>query len=357
MLLLEIISAVAALCGVAYQALCIAAALSFRRQRPQPPDFSPPVTVLKPLRGADPHAYDCFRSHCVQNYPEYEVLFGVNGPNDSAAPIVERLAREFPNVRLLVCPEIIGPNRKVGTLAQMIKSAHYDHFVINDSDILVSPDYLSEVVPPLGDKKVGLVTSLYRGVPGGSIWSTIEALGIVEFAASVLLAYRGNFHYGFGSTLALSRGTLDAIGGIQQFAPYLADDYQLATAVAASGKNVVLAPRPVATVLPDYSFAQFWGHQLRWARTVRDANPAGYFGFVLTFGVLWSLVAVIASRGAAWAWALLALNIVLRILLNVTVGRSVLEERNSSHILLLPLRIVLEPVVWAASWQIGRAHV
>ena len=351
MLLLELIAAGFALCGLAYQALCIAAALAFARQPTPAKNFAPPVTILKPLRGADRLANDCFRSHCVQEYPRYEVLFGVNDSADPAAAIVERLAREFPHVRLLVCPEILGPNRKVATLAQMLRSAQYDYVVINDSDILVDPDYLHEVVGPLADSRVGLVTSLYRGVPGHTTWSKLEALGIADFAASVLLAYRGNFHYGFGSTLALSRETLHNIGGLEQFADYLADDYQLATAVARSGKKVVLAQRAVATLLPNYSFAQFWAHQQRWARTVRDANPAGYFGLLLTFGIAWSVVAVLASRGAAWAWALLAVNTFLRLVATVVVGKSVLDDDlTMRHLWLLPLRVVLEPIVWAVSW-------
>jgi ceramide glucosyltransferase len=350
MSLLELIAAVFALCGLVYYVLCAAAALSFARKRLPSTLFTPPVTILKPLRGADPHAYECFRSQCVQEYPEYEVLFGVNDSADPAAAVVERLSQEYPYVRLFVCPEIFGPNRKVGTLAQMLRHARYDHLVISDSDILVAPDYLRHVIAPLADNTVGLVTSLYRGVSGRSIWSEVEALGIVDFTASVLLAYRGNFHYGFGSTLALSRETLDRIGGLEQFAGYLADDYQLATAVARLGKKVVIAPGAVATLLPDYSFAQFWAHQQRWARTVRDANTAGYFGLLLTFGIVWSVVAVIASHGAAWAWTLLIANALLRGFVTVLIEMSVLKDRRASYNLTLPLRVLLEPLVWAASW-------
>ncbi|MBV9087092.1 MAG: bacteriohopanetetrol glucosamine biosynthesis glycosyltransferase HpnI [Acidobacteriaceae bacterium] len=346
--MLQLAAAIAALCGLTYNAFCTVAALSFPRQRTS--DFTPPVTVLKPLRGADPHAYDCLRSHCVQDYPAYEVLFGVADSNDPAIPTVERLSREFPNIRLLVFPEAREPNRKVGTLARMLASTRYDHLVISDSDILVTPDYLRTVISPLSDPAVGLVTSLYRGLPGRTIWSQLEALGIVDFAAGVLLAYRGKFHYGFGSTLALSRQTLDAIGGLAQFADYLADDYQLATAVARSGKKVTLAPRAVATVLPDYSFAQFWSHQLRWARTIRDAKPAGYLGLLLTLGIVWSIVALVASRGALWAWALLIANTLLRILTTSSTAKVLEDDRRLSHLLLLPVRVLFEPIIWAASW-------
>jgi ceramide glucosyltransferase len=361
---LAIIAAVGAICGLIYQTLCLLSALSFARKKIEPPRLTPPVSVLKPLRGTDPHAYDCLRSHCTLDYPEYEVLFGVSDSNDPAVPIVERLTREFQHARLLLCPEILSANRKVSTLAQLVKSARYEHFVISDSDIFVTPEYLHSIMSPLADVNIGLVTSLYRGVPERTLWSSVEALAIVDFAASVLLAYRGNFHYGFGSTLAFSRETLNAIGGLAQFADYLADDYQLATAIARSGKKVVLAPRSVTTLLPDYSFAQFWQHQLRWSRTVRDANPAGYFGLLLTFGIMWSTIALIASHGSAWAWALFALNVGIRVATTTVVISRVLRDRNLLRedvgcltlretditSLALPIRVFVEPIIWAASW-------
>src|SRR4051794_6208078 len=169
------------LCGLGYYALCLVGARSFLRDAKAPlPEFAPPVSILKPLRGTDPDIYESFRSHCVQDYPEYEIIFGVSDPNDAAVPLVEQLQREFPQcaIRLLVCPRVLGANMKVSNLIQMLDVARHEYLVVNDSDICAPRDYLRRVIAPLASPQTGLVTCMYRGKSGSSLGSRLEALCI-----------------------------------------------------------------------------------------------------------------------------------------------------------------------------------
>jgi ceramide glucosyltransferase len=271
------------------------------------------------------------------------------------------LKREFPErrIELVVCPRELGTNRKVSNLIQMLPAARYDHLLVNDGDIRVPPDYLRRIMAPLADSKVGLVTALYRAVGGSSLGSQLEALSISDFVTAVLVSYaiRRHFHYGFGSTLALPRWVLERIGGFEALAEYLADDSQLATLIVQAGSGVVISDLVVQTTLPDYLLREFWNHQLRWARTVRDASPRGNLGLLLVFGVQWGAVAVIAAAGAAWAWALFAVAYASRIAALLVAALGVCHDRGILRRLwLLPVRDVQAVLVWAASFA-GRTVV
>jgi ceramide glucosyltransferase len=347
--------------GTGFYLFSILSAWRFLRLRPASGDFHPPVSILKPVRGADPRAYECFRSHCLLDYPEYEIIFGVHDPADPAVAVVERLKRDFPDrrIELVTCPRELGTNRKVSNLIQMLPAARYDHLLVNDGDIRVTPDYLRRAMAPLSDSKVGLVTSLYGTVAGGTLGSKLEALSISDFATAVLVSYtnRRHFHYGFGSTLAFSRYVLEQIGGFEALAEHLADDHQLGTLVVQAGHIVALSDLVVETMLPDYSLGEFWNHQLRWARTVRDASPRGNLGLVLAFGVQWGAVAVIAAAGAAWAWWLFAVAYASRIAALLVAAVGVCHDPRTLHRLwLLPIRDVQAVLVWAASFA-GRTVV
>src|SRR5713226_8507142 len=177
----SIVAAGLALCGMGFYVLCLWSARVFLRDSRKPsPAFTPPVTILKPLRGVDPQMYESFRSHCVQDYPEYEIIFGVSEADDPAVEGVEHLIREFPQckIRLLVCPEVLGNNRKTSNLVQMLAFAQYDHILINDSDIFVTPDYLRRVMAPFARPQVGMVTCPYRGIPADTLGSKLESIGI-----------------------------------------------------------------------------------------------------------------------------------------------------------------------------------
>ena len=359
--IIEIVAASCAVFGTAFYLFSILSAWRFLRQARAVPGFHPPVSVLKPVRGADPHAYECFRSHCLLDYPEYELIFGVHDAGDPAVALVEQLQKEFPQrrIELVVCPRELGTNRKVSNLIQMLPAARYDHLLVNDGDIRVPPDYLRRIMPPLAETKVGLVTTLYRAIAGRTLGSKLEALSINDFASAVLVSYRSrrHFHYGFGSTLAFPRRVLQQVGGFEALADYLADDHQLGTLIAQAGHRIVLSDLVVETTLPDYSLRDFWDHQLRWARTVRDASPRGNLGLALVFGVQWAAVTAIASAGAAWAWALLAVAYAARIASLLVTALAVCQDSGAwRRLWLLPFRDLQAVLVWAVSFA-GRTVV
>jgi ceramide glucosyltransferase len=313
--------------------------------------------------------YESFRSYCLQDYTEYEIIFGVSDPADPAVDSVEWLRRDFPdlNIRLLVCPNILGPNVKVSNLQQMAEAARYQHFIVNDSDIRVEPDYLQRMMAPLMQPKVGMVTCLYRGVAASSLGSELEALGIADFCASVLVAERveRGLHFALGSTLAFRRSDLDRIGGFKSIIDFLADDYELGRRISALGLKIVLSEVVVETHLPAYDLGGFLRHQLRWARGVRDARRAGYIGLVSTFGVAWALLAVVFAGAAPWSWFLLAAMLLLRSILGLVVCRSVLQDEDAvERLWLLPFRDLIAFAVWIASftghtvtWRGDRFHL
>jgi ceramide glucosyltransferase len=355
----QIVAALGIVSSSFYYLLCLWSAAAFLREQKAHPETRtrslPPISILKPLKGTDPEIYESFRSHCLQDYPEYEIIFGVHNPNDPAIESVQKLQREFPNrrIQLIICPTILGANVKVSNLAQMLAQARYDYLIVNDSDIRVSPDYLRRVAAPLSDPQVGMVTCLYRGVPAPTLGSRLEALGIgTDFCAGVLAARQleGGIHFGLGSTLAFRRSELEKIGGFVSFVDYLADDYELGKRIASLGLTVELSQVVVETFLPAYRIREFFWHQLRWARGVRDARARGYLGLIFTFGMLWALLAVALSRGTIWALRGLAVTLLLRLVVAWVVGRRVLRDhRVLKDAWLIPLRDLIAVAVWIAS--------
>jgi ceramide glucosyltransferase len=356
----QIIAAFGVASSSIYYLLCLWSAVNFLRVREagggaRPTQSLPPISILKPLKGTDPEIYESFRSHCLQDYPEYEIIFGVSDPGDPAIESVQQLQAEFPScrIRLVVCPRTLGANVKVSNLTQMVSEARYDHLIVNDSDIRVEPDYLRRVTAPLADSRVGMVTCLYRGVAGPTLGSCLEALGIsTDFCAGVLAARQleGGIRLGLGSTLAFRRAELEKIGGFTSFVDYLADDYELGKRIAALGLTVKLSEVVVETYLPSYRLQEFFAHQLRWARGVRDARAGGYLGLVFTFGFLWALLALAASRGALWAWTGLAVTLFLRFAVALIVGWEILQDHQLlKDAWLIPLRDLIAVAVWIVS--------
>jgi ceramide glucosyltransferase len=397
--------ALLALCGLGYLMLSLWSEWRFwvRRgaARRQPAGgWTPPISILKPLRGSDRQMYESFRSHCVQDYPQYEIVFGVNHAGDEAVAEVERLRSEFPahEIRLVICPETHGANRKVSNLAQMMKEAKYDHIVVNDSDIRVERDYLRRIVAPMkevpmagvgyaatdtapvADAKVGLVTALYRAEAGRSaghstghnagqnMASRMEAVTIAtDFAGGVLCAMEleGGLHFGLGSTLAFPRAAAEAIGGLEALAEYLADDHELGRMIADAGYKVVLSEVVVETFLPEYGWRAMFEHQLRWARTVRDLRKWGYVGVLLTFGLPWAMAAALCAGGAAWSLALLGAVAAARFASGYLLCGPILNDRQTLRDLwLIPARDVVGVAIWFASfggdtivWRGERFHL
>jgi ceramide glucosyltransferase len=363
----EILTTLLAVAGMGYFLAALVAARVFLLERRKAlPAFAPGVSILKSLKGLDPGMIDAFRSHCRQNYAgKFEMLFGVSSLTDPAVAAVEQLRQEFPAVpiRLVECPERLGTNGKVSTLVQLAAHARFDYLLINDSDITVSPRYLGRVMAcfapapqPAGKKlaPVGLVTALYRGRAHGTLASRFEALGIAtDFQASVLLAkmIEGGLHYGLGSTLAVSREALDKAGGLLPLVDHLADDYELGARVDQAGYRVALSAEVVETAVPAYAWRGFFDHQLRWARTVRDARPGGYVGLIFTHGLSWALLNVLASGLSPVSLWLLGLSFFLRLSLAMTVGAEVLADHQVlPNLWLLPLRDAVAMGVWVAGF-------
>lgn len=347
-----------AVSGTAYYALCLWGAAQFVNE-PQPApseNYTPPVSILKPLKGLDPGMYEALRGHCLQDYPEYELVFGLADLNDPAADAVRRLQQEFPRrvIKLVPCSPEAGSNRKVATLREMLPHARYRHLLINDSDIAVAPNYLREIMRPMQDTRVGMVTALYRAVAGKTIGSKLEAIGInTDFMGGVLsaLTLEKGLHFGLGSTLAFPRDVLDKIGGFTPLLDYLADDYELGARISQAGYRVALARTIVETHLPDYSFRGFWEHQLRWSRTIKDKRKAGYFGVLLSFGLPWAVLAVLAARGAWWSWLILVVVAFARYLLAITLSMTVLRDRRGwRNLWLIPLRDLFAMLLWGWSY-------
>src|SRR5258708_3468770 len=336
------------------------------KQAQLPENQLPPVSILKPLKGVDPEIWESFCSHCDQNYPQFQLIFGVSDPADPAVEVVRKLQAKYPKVliELIVCGRALGANIKVSNLAQMLPAARHELLLVNDSDIRVPPDYLRKVITPLADAAVGLVPCLYRGVASPpdrpTLGSRVEALGIsTDFVPGVLSArfLERGLHFGLGSTLAFRRRDLESIGGFEPLMDYLADDYELGRRIAAAGKRVELSAATVTTFLPAYTLRQFFRHQLRWSRTIRDARRWGYAGLLFTFGLPWALLTLLPSRGATWAWALFAITIAARMAVGFVAAIVVLNDNQFfRYILLLPLRDLIAPFVWAASFMGNRIH-
>lgn len=355
---IEIIAVLGTFSSVAYYVLCLWCAVNFLRERRSASGSARatptvlPVSILKPLKGTDPGMYESLRSQCRQDYPEYEIIFGVSDASDPAAGLVRQLQSELPQhtIRLKICEQNLGANAKVSNLVQMLREARHEHVIVSDSDIRVESGYLRRVVSQLTDAKIGLVTCLYRGVAEATIGSHLESLGIsTDFVPGVLVARQieSGIRFGLGSTLAFRRRDLAAIGGFEAIADYLADDYELGKRIAGLGLKVELSEVVVETFLPSYTFGEFIRHQLRWARTIREARRGGYIGLALTFGLFWSLLALLISGGAAWAWGLLGVAVCARAAVAVLVGCSVLRDRYAIRWLwLLPLRDLVAVAVW-----------
>jgi ceramide glucosyltransferase len=386
------VGAIGTVCSLGFYFLSLLASASFlrnaRRQLSQAPPASqlPPVSILKPLKGVDPNIWENFCSHCEQEYPQFQLIFGVSDPADPAIEIVHWLQAKYPKlaIELIVCDRILGTNIKVSNLAQMLPSARHEILLVNDSDIRVPSNYLRNVVSALADDSIGLVTCLYRGAAAATLGSRLEALGIgTDFIPGVLCArlLEKGLHFGLGSTLAFRRRDLEAIGGFEVLLDYLADDYELGRRIAATGKKVELSTAIVTTFLPAYTMPEFFRHQLRWSRTIRDARPSGYTGLLFTFGLPWALITLLAACGAGWAWTLLAITLVVRLITGFVAAVLVLNGRKNDgrkndsrkndgrkpdgrendreffrDVALLPIRDLIAPLVWAASFLGNRIH-
>ncbi len=305
-------------------------------------------------------------SHCTQNYAgPFEILFGVSSLYDPAVPEVARLRVDHPHIpiRLIECPARLGPNGKLSNLAQMLPHAAHEHILVNDSDILVSPNYLTHIAaafapPPHSrratDKQTGLVTAPYIGLASRTVWSKLEALGIsTDFIPGALTAraLEGGLRFGLGSTLATTKSALASIGGFEALTSQLADDYELGARLHRAGYNIALLRDVVATTIPAYTLRAFSDHQLRWARSTRDSRRAGYLGLGITYVLPWAILTVIASGCELWSFTLLSVALLARMSVALVVGVGVLRDTQVLRdLFLLPLRDCFGLFFWLWSY-------
>jgi ceramide glucosyltransferase len=333
----------------------IAAWRFFRRERARNlPEFAPPVSILKAVRGVDFATHENYSSFCRQNYPNYEIIFAVNDADDPAAAQVRRVIREFPyrEIRLLVGADNLGANRKVNKLARMTSEARHEFLILADGDVCVGPNFLREVVAPFTSGNTGAVTSFYAGIAENNLGAQLEAIGAAsDFFAGVLMAdWMEGMHFALGASIATTKMWIGKIGGFAPFADMLADDYELGRRIAEAGGEVLLSREIVWTMYPAQTLHSFWEHQLRWARTVRLCRPLSYFGLIFTHGLPWTVLAFFVAPNRWLGAAYVAAYLVLRLGMAWTVGVwGVHDETVRRKPWLIPLRDAVNFVVWLAS--------
>jgi len=343
----------------AFYLLSIIAGLRFFSTREPNEDSNlAPATIMIPLHGADFKAYQNYAGFCRQDYPEYQIVFGVRDPGDSSIPIVQKLIEDFPerDIALVVSDKTIGQNLKVSNLQNMLERVKHERIVIVDSDIRVGREYLRRVLAPLADERVGLVTCLYRAAEAPDFGAQLEAVGITaEFAPGVLMAWMlEGVKFALGSTMATTRARLEAIGGFHALADYLADDFMLGNLIERSGYEVRLSNLVVETAMQPVGLAGMLRHQLRWARSTRISRPMGYLGLILTYGTALALLTIAVDLGSSLSLLLLAATLVVRLAMGWLIGVYWLQDKIlKKYFWLLPVRDVLSFLIWCSSW-VGR---
>ena len=354
----------------------------------QPPPMPPPVTILKPLHGDEPLLEAALTTVCRQDYPDFQIVFGVQDAADPSVAVVRRLQQRFSelDIALVVDATLHGRNRKVGNLINMMARARHDVLVIADADIHVRPDYLSRLVAALQQPGVGLVTTLYAGLPSCSSSSdgclrrdalgprlTLPArLGATQithgFLPGALLARALGREDCLGATMCLRRSELNSIGGFHALVDHLADDNVLGRRITALGLKVALAGTLTLTTVPEASLSALLRHELRWARTIRALEPAGFAASVLQYPLAWALLTVLLTGGSRWSIGFFFIAWLLRVIAALRVDRALARlwvqsrptgQRSgdivsdlafSCPVWLLPLRDVFSVAIMLASY-------
>jgi ceramide glucosyltransferase len=346
------------LAGCLFLGFSVWAVRRLQRPRPRRAAATGAVTVLKPLCGEDPDLAANLRSFCLQDYPRFQVVFGVREADDPAVPVVRRLIAEMPtaDLTLVIDGRLRGRNLKVANLQNMLPEARHDLLVIADSDMRVGRHYLAEMCAPLADPTVGLVTCLYRGVPAGGLWSRLACLHVNHgFLPQAALADALGAGAGcFGASIGLRRETLERVGGFGAIADDLADDYALGAAVRRLGLRIELSSLLVDNVIVEPSLGALFRHELRWARTIRSVAPLGFLASIVTQPVVTAVLAVALGALPLAAPAMLILALLCRAVSVRLIDRSL--RLPASPLALLPLRDVLSFAVFVASFFARRVE-
>ncbi len=348
------------LCSAGYLVFAIFALELFNLKRKKlttSTEFCPPVTILKPVYGLDPEMIENLRSFCQQDYPNYQIIFGLHSNNDPAIPIIEKVIKEFKDidVSFIVNSQLHGANHKVSNLINMTPTAKHDYLLIADSDMRVPNNYLSNVMFPFSDKTVGAVTCLYSGSARGKITSSLNAMFINEwFLPSVLISkILQPIKYCLGATMIVRRNLLDEIGGFKALSNYLADDYMLGKLITELGYKIHLSDFIVENITEEASLKDLITHELRWARTLRRVEPLGYaFTFLTDTLVISSITALtiyLSTSNFLWALLPILLVSVARIVLHLRT-KKITGSKSAGSIWLIPLRDALSFCIRVSSF-------
>jgi ceramide glucosyltransferase len=356
---LLVLSIIGIVTSTVYAILVAVGALRLARRRRGLPlsSFTPPVSLLKPLHGSEPDLETHLQTFFEQDYPEFEIIFCARSDQDPGLEIARRVAARYPKTRsrFLCSGNAPYANAKVWSLERMQNAATNRFFVVSDSDVSVTPGYLRAVMAPFADKRVGLVTCLYRGV-GGSFWSRLEAVGMsIEMSGGVLVAEMlEGMKFALGPTMVVRRDSLMDAGGFRALGPYHADDFKLGNMIAASGHQVILSTHTIDHHVLNSSFLASVLHQIRWMKSTRFSRPKGHFGTALTYSMPYGLLAAgvaVALHNPLLGGLLLFWSWVSRVALGALVGSLVVDEpRVWRSAVLYPLRDLLGFCYWVASY-------
>ena len=346
-----------------YYLLAIYSSWQFFRQAKQsskPSDYTPPVSNLKPIRGLDAEAYENFASYCKQDYPDYELLFGIGDGDEAVLEVIEKLKRDFPHQRIRVI-HISGhtaPNDKVFKLARLVSEAQNEVLVINDSDVRVRPDYLRSVVVPMSDPKVGAVTCLYVSTHEHTFIQKLQSIGMFcDFYPGIFVARQlDGVKFAFGQTIVTTRKNLAGFGGYTAIQNRPADDLLVGRLVAEQGFKVELLPYTVETVADFKSFREFFFKRLRWMTVMRHMRPWGHIGLVFTQGLAWSVAAVAVHPTAPVALFYLGGYFCVRCAMTWLIGVWGLQQSGvRKKMVLVPLWDAWALLIWLLSF--GRRSI
>jgi ceramide glucosyltransferase len=369
---LLLIALIGTMSSTVFLGMALVAAARYRKVRKEarararacaiPDSALPPVTVLKPVHGAEPRLAENLESFFLQDYPNFEIILGARDEKNAALGIAEQVRQRHPEVKsqVILSGPPAWPSAKIFSLDKMIRTASHSYFVISDSDALVRPDFLRNVIAPLLDSRVGLVTCLYEGIPADDFWSLLEAMGMsVEMPSGVLVAdMLEGMRFALGVAMATRRDALDAIGGIARTADYFSDDFVLGNEIWAKGYKVVLSHYVVGHVLLHSSLKSTFAHQLLWMKSTRHSRPKGHVGTGLTYAMPFGLLGLLAG----WATGHLSLGLTLfaaaflnRVIQSIAIGWGVIRDRRALILSwLYPLRDLFGFVTWAGSFLSNR---
>ncbi len=340
--------------GSVYALLSLLAVIRLRirqkRDAPAPPCTWPAVTVLKPVYGIEKNQRANLRSACLQDYPEYQVVFSVQQKNDPALPLLHDLQREFGSDRVTVAVEnfVAGPNGKINNLIGGLRHARHDVLVISDSDVNLKPDYLQAIVAPLTDPDVGCVCTFYKGACADTWYEKLELLTLnADFMANVVFAHiTGASRFCLGASVALRRATLESIGGLETLADYLVEDYEMGRRIWSTGKKVAIVPYFVDTMVDLKSPTQWWNHQVYWDQNTRAARPFAFFATALIRSTPFALLYALLRTGALGVATLVAAVAVRTVTAAVILGWGFKDREGLKSVGLLFFRDVASLVSW-----------